>query len=164
MRLFGRKRPLTPRGAAEIRRAGPDELEPIVELLAGLVAAQVPRRKRARYLDAVREEQRRRLDDPDTVWFVANRGADLVGCARVDIRREHPLLAYLDKSEFGYLFGVFVTAPERGRGTGAKLVAACEAWLRTRGIRWAILHSAPDAIGFYEAEGYEPSLEFAKKL
>ncbi len=161
MKIFKRKS-ATP--GIEIRRAAHDELDAIVSLLAELVTAQVPRRKRAKYLQAVREDQVRRLDDDDTAWFVANRGGDLVGCARADLRRDHPLLAYLEDPGYGYLFGVFVREDERGRGTGARLVTACEAWLKSRGAKWAFLHSAPEALGFYRAEGYEPSFEFAKKL
>jgi GNAT superfamily N-acetyltransferase len=149
---------------ALIRRADRAELDDIVGLLAELVTAQVPRRKRARYLDAVRADQARRVGDPDTAWFVAERDSTLVGCARADLRHEHPLLAYLDDPGHGYLFGVFVHADERGHGTGARLLAACESWLKSRGARWAFLHSSTEALGFYRAEGYEPSFEFAKKL
>lgn len=162
MKIFRRKEePLAP---IVIRRAAEDDLDVIVDLLAELVTLQVPRRRRARYLRSVRADQAKRLTDPDTAWFVANRGPELVGCARADLQPHHPLLDYLDDTGYGYLFGVFVRADERGRGTGAKLVAACESWLRGRGARWAFLHSAPEALGFYRAEGYEPSFEFAKKL
>ena len=163
MKIFRRKEKM-PLASIAIRRAAEDDLDEIVALLTELVTAQVPRRRRARYLRAVRQDQAKRLTDPDTAWFVANRGEDLVACARADLQPHHPLLAYLDEPGYGYLFGVFVREDERARGTGAKLVAACESWLRGRGARWAFLHSAPEALGFYRAEGYEPSFEFAKKL
>src|SRR4051812_30587460 len=159
-----RKKKAAPDAAISIRRAAEDDLDEIVKLLAELVANQVPRRRRARYLRSVRADQQKRMSDPDTAWFVANRGTDLVGCARADLQSHHPLLAYLDDTGCGYLFGVFVREDERAKGTGAKLVASCESWLRGRGARWAFLHSAPEALGFYRAEGYEPSFEFAKKL
>lgn len=161
MKIFKRKSVVP---GIEIRRAAHDELDAIVSLLTELVTAQVPRRKRAKYLQAVREDQARRLDDADTAWFVANRGGDLAGCARADLRSDHPLLAYLEDPRYGYVFGVFVRKDERGRGTGARLVTACEGWLKSRGAKWAFLHSAPEALGFYRAEGYEPSFECAKKL
>ena len=162
MKIFRRNAPRS--GTLEVRRASLDELDPIVDMLEELVTATVPRRKRAKYLAAVRQDQARRLEDPDTAWLVAHRAGELVGCARADLRRDHPLLAYLDDPGYGYLFGVFVKDGERGRGTGARLVKACEAWLKSRGARWAVLHSAPEALGFYRAEGYEPSFEFAKRL
>ena len=108
------------------------------------------------------------LLDPDAVWYVAERVVDgekqLVGCARATLHHEHPLLAYLEKRDYGYVFGVFVTKSERRTGTGARLMQKCEQWLRGRGARWAFLHSTVDGIPFYEALGYEPSLEFGKRL
>ena len=47
---------------------------------------------------------------------------------------------------------------------GARLLEACQSWLKARGAKWAFLHSSTEALGFYRAEGYEPSFEFAKKL
>ncbi|HVO30669.1 MAG TPA: GNAT family N-acetyltransferase [bacterium] len=161
VRLF-RKRTIA--REVEIRRAAEDELDEIVALLAELVASQVPRKKRPQYIAAVREDQARRLRDRDTAWFVAHRGETLVGCARADIKSGHPLLAYLDESRYGYLFGVFVADETRHRGVGARLVAACEGWLKERGVKWVFLHSSPEAVGFYSAVGYDPSFEFARRL
>lgn len=151
----------------ELREASTRDLEGILVLLQELVADKVPRGARARYLKTMREEQRRMLLDPDAVWFVAERkggGGDLLGCARATIHREHPLLAYLERRDYGYVFGVFVRKDERRAGTGRRLLAKCEAWLRQRGARWVFLHSTVDGIPFYEALGYEPSLEFGKRL
>lgn len=144
------------------------DLEGILVLLQELVADKVPRSARKRYLKTMREEQRRMLLDPDAVWFVAERIVEgekvLLGCARATLHHDHPLLAYLEKRDYGYVFGVFVTKGERRTGTGGRLMSKCEAWLRARGARWAFLHSTVDGIPFYEALGYEPSLEFGKRL
>lgn len=161
MGLFRKKRTSS---QVEIRRAADDDLDAIVVLLAELVTATVPRKRRPKYLEAVRADQKKRFRDPDTVWFVATRAGTIVGCARADIRTGHPLLAYLEDRQFGYLFGVFVAADERGQGTGSRLLGACESWLKGRGVKWVFLHSAPEAVGFYSAVGYDPSFEFARRL
>src|SRR2546430_1723577 len=162
MALFRRKN-TDSRPKVLVREADTRDLEAIVALLVELVADRVPRRGRAAYLEAVRAEQREKLLDPDAVWFVAARGEELVGCARVHLEKWHPMLAYLEQQRNGYLYGVFVKATERRAGAGRMLLARCETWLRAHGVRYAFLHSTPEAIPFYEAVGYEPCLEFAKK-
>jgi len=148
----------------DIRVADTRDLEAIVSMLEELVADKVPRRARNRYVKTMREEQKRMLLEPTAVWFVAQREGALVGCARATVHEQHPLLAYLEKRDYGYVFGVFVKKDERRTGTGKKLLAKCESWLREKGARWSFLHSTIDGIPFYEALGYEPSLEFGKRL
>jgi GNAT superfamily N-acetyltransferase len=152
----------------EIRIADTRDLDDIVDMLELLVADKVPRRARTRYLKTMREEQRRMLLDPKAVWYVAERnrpeGKVLVGCARATVHEQHPLLAYLEKRDYGYMFGVFVKTEARRTGTGKRLVQKCESWLRERGAKWVFLHSTVDGIPFYEALSYEPSLEFGKHL
>lgn len=166
MGLFRRKAP--PRPSAEpkleIRTAGTRDLEAIVGLLEELVRDRVPRGGKARYLRSIREEQRLKLVDSSCAWFVATRGEKIVGCARVTIHPEHPLLAYLERRDYGYVYGLFVVADERGRGAGKMLMAACEGWLKKRGVKWLFLHSTPEAMEFYEERGYEPCLEYGKRL
>lgn len=163
MALFGRKAD-PPRPRVVVREAVTADLESIVQLLAALVANQSPRRSRAAHLEAIRAEQREKLLDPEASWFVACRGEQLVGCARVHVEPAHPLLAYLEQKKNGYLYGVFVKESDRRSGTGRALLARCESWLRAHGARYVFLHSTPEAIAFYEALGYEPCLEFGKKL
>lgn len=169
MAWFRRKKG-TPKSAphTEIRVADTRDLNGIVAMLELLVADKIPRRSRARYLKTMRDEQKRMLLDPKAVWYVAERNAPqgkvLVGCARATVHEQHPLLAYLEKREYGYVFGVFVRQEARRTGTGKKLLKKCESWLRERGAKWVFLHSTVDGIPFYEALSYEPSLEFGKHL
>ena len=164
MAWFRRKKSNARTPRIEIRVADTRDLGAIVHMLELLVADKVPRRARARYLKTMREEQKRMLLEPTAVWYVAQREGVLVGCARATIHELHPLLAYLERRDYGYVFGVFVNKDERRTGTGKKLLAKCESWLREKGARWAFLHSTIDGIPFYEALGYEPSLEFGKRL
>lgn len=61
-----------------------------------------------------------------------------------------------------------VAAGERGRGTGALLLAHAETWLRKQGVAACILNSSTHreaAHRFYEHEGYRVSgLRFVKEL
>ena len=164
MAWFRRKKTVAKSPRTEIRVADTRDLEAIVSMLEELVADKIPRRARARYLKTMREEQKRMLLEPTAVWFVAQREKVLVGCARATVHEQHPLLAYLERRDYGYVFGVFVKKSERRTGTGKKLLGRCESWLRERGARWAFLHSTIDGIPFYEALDYEPSLEFGKRL
>ena len=174
MAWFGRKA-AKPSPRVELREANTRDLDEIVAMLRELVADKVPRRARTRYMKTMREEQRRMLLDPNAVWFVAERrvpvrsrdgktAARLVGCARATVHPTHPLLAYLEKRDYGYVFGVFVRPDDRRSGVGRRLLAKCESWLRERGAKWVFLHSTVPGIPFYEALGYEPSLEFGKRL
>ena len=162
MRWFQRK--AKPSRRVAIREASGKDLDTIVHMLDALVADKVPRRSRKRYLQTVRREQSQLLIDPSALWLIAERSGEPVGCARATLHHEHPLLAYLPDRDYGYIYGVFVTADERRTGTGRQLLQKCEQWLRAKGARWVFLHSTFEAIPFYEAVGYEPSLEFGKRL
>lgn len=164
MAWFRRKKTNAKAPRIAIRVADTRDLEAIVEMLELLVADKVPRRARARYVKTMREEQTRMLLEPTAVWYVAEREGTLVGCSRATVHKQHPLLAYLERRDYGYVFGVFVRKEERRTGAGKRLMKSCETWLREHGARWAFLHSTIDGIPFYEALGYEPSLEFGKRL
>ena len=152
----------------EIRVADTRDLDAIVAMLELLVADKVPRGSKKRYLKTMREEQKRMLLEPKAVWYVAERvtpeGRQMLGCARATLHEMHPLLAYLERRDYGYVFGVFVRKEGRRLGTGRRLLEKCEAWVKERGARWVFLHSTVDGIPFYESLDYEPSLEFGKRL
>ncbi len=166
MRLFRRKSatPEAPRPKLEVRTADTRDLDAIVSLLEELVRDRLPRGGKTRYLRSIRDEQRLKLVDPDCVWYVATRGKEVVGCARATVHPEHPLLAYLERRDYGYVYGLFVREEERGHGAGRLLLTACESWLKKRGVKWLFLHSTPEAMDFYDARGYEPCLEYGKRL
>lgn len=163
-----RKQPRAAGPKIEIRVADTRDLDEILAMLVLLVADKVPRGARKRYHKTMREEQKRMLLEPKAVWFVAERvtpeGRHMIGCARATLHEMHPLLAYLERRDYGYVFGVYVRKEGRRLGTGKKLLAKCESWLKERGARWVFLHSTVDGIPFYEALDYEPSLEFGKRL
>lgn len=58
----------------------------------------------------------------------------------------------------GWVYYVAVDATHQGRGLGAEVMAAAEAWLRRSGavkIQLMVRHSNVRVIGFYERLGYE---------
>jgi ribosomal protein S18 acetylase RimI-like enzyme len=69
----------------------------------------------------------------------------------------------------GWLYSLAVAESERGRGLGAELVAAAEAFLRAQGapvIRLMVRRDNAAVAGFYEAIGYEQGdfLLFGKRF
>jgi hypothetical protein len=59
----------------------------------------------------------------------------------------------------GWVYYLAVAADARRAGHGRAMMAACEAWLRGRGVPKIQLMVRSDnerAVGFYEAIGYEP--------
>lgn len=51
---------------------------------------------------------------------------------------------------------VAIVEAERGRGLGRRMAEACEAEARALGIHTLYVNSAPEAVGYYEATGWEP--------
>lgn len=100
------------------------------------------------------------LQRSDTVVMVAERedGSGLSGFAEVGTR---PYADGCESSPVAFLEGWYVDPECRGRGIGAALVRAAEAWARDRGLTEfasdALLanvnsHHAHEAVGFVEVE------------
>ena len=116
---------------------------------------------------ATADEMRARLtsilprDDYHTA--VAERAGRVVGWGGTMIG-----ISYTENEPFARLLALVVTAGERGRGTGAALVADAEAWARAKGAPRLHLTTAlrrKDAHRFYERLGYENTgLRYARLL
>lgn len=114
------------------------------------------------------EQMRARLEriaaHPDYyATLVAERGGRLVGMAGLERG-----LSYNHDEPYARIVWLVVEPGERGRGTGAALAAACEAWARGQGAasvhRTTALHRE-DAHRFYERLGYERTgARYLKKL
>jgi GNAT superfamily N-acetyltransferase len=64
-----------------------------------------------------------------------------------------------DERVFGFISELFVVEAARGRGIGQALIAACEDWARSRGLKLvmiAALSGNARAFGAYRAAGYAP--------
>lgn len=93
----------------------------------------------------------------DQVWIAELEG-QAVGFLEVRIRPEAPGST---RGRIPYVEGWFVTPDQRGRGVGAALMAACEAWARAQGFTELAsdteVHNVPSqrahaALGFEEIE------------
>jgi GNAT superfamily N-acetyltransferase len=96
------------------------------------------------------------LRDPEAALFVAEVDGALIGLAEVYLRRDapHPLTV---SHTYGYLQSLVVTAEQRGRGLGTRLVVAAENWARGQGatqLRLETWEFPASPLPFYEALGY----------
>jgi aminoglycoside 6'-N-acetyltransferase I len=99
------------------------------------------------------------LHDPDQVIFVAER-ADGRLCGMVEARIR-PYADPVDEQPCAFVEGWWVDADVRRTGVGRALIAAVEAWARSRGFHELgsdallenhISHAAHRALGFQERE------------
>jgi GNAT superfamily N-acetyltransferase len=112
---------------------------------------------------AMRERLERIAARDDYATYVAEREGRVVGFAGV----MHGL-SYVYDPPYARLLSLVVEPGERGRGTGAALVAAAERWARGRGAEQVHLTTALHRDGahrFYEGLGYERTgARYARKL
>ena len=74
---------------------------------------------------------RQGLADPDAAFFLAYADETAVGFAQCQLR--HDYVEGTSSSPVGYLEGIYVSPAHRHKGVAAELLAACEAWARSRG-------------------------------
>ena len=83
--------------------------------------------------DARRTELETLLRLEDCAFFLAMQGAEAVGFAQCQLRRDY--VEGARTSPVAYLEGIYVRAPFRHQGIARALVAACENWSTARGCR-----------------------------
>ena len=138
-----------------IRAASPDDVPALAALATHLGYPATP--------DEMRERFDRIGPRDDYATFVAERDGRVVGFAGV----MHGL-SYVYDPPYARLLSLVVEPGERGRGTGAVLLAAAERWARERGAGQMHLTTALHRDGahrFYERLGYERTgARYARKL
>jgi putative acetyltransferase len=82
------------------------------------------------------------LDDPDVVFFVAEREGEIAGFAEASI-----VEAELDK--------LYVAPAYQHRGIATSLSEAIDRRLRSRGVESVSVEASMNAVPFYERVGYE---------
>ncbi|SOD02023.1 N-acetylglutamate synthase, GNAT family [bacterium JGI 053] len=138
-----------------IRTASPGDVPALAALATHLGYSTTP--------EAMGERLRRIGARDDYETYVAERDGRVVGFAGV----MHGL-SYLHDPPYARLLSLVVEPGERGRGTGAALVAAAERWARERGAAQLHLTAALHREGahrFYERLGFERTgVRYARKL
>lgn len=164
-------------GTVKVRRAGPDDLDAVVELglaeldYAALVggstrradAAQLKRRAAHVRLNPARQagpqrSSRRVSEDP--VWLAEQDGeaVALAECGWTDTARHHSGQR-LRTGEWAYVNCVSVLEPARGTGVGSGLVALAHAEFERAGVLGSFLYyNPPNPLSsvFWPRQGYRP--------
>jgi len=142
-------------GASElgIRAATERDLDALVALLGLLFALESD-------FTPDPDRQRRGLaamlaDPPSRTVLVAERGGAVIGMATAQL-----VVSTAEGGPSALVEDVVVTAPERGRGVGRRLLGALETWAAARGAsRLQLLadrENAP-ALRFYQRLGWRPT-------
>ena len=99
------------------------------------------------FIEEQQVSEREEIDglDPDCIHFVAYRGAQAVGCARL-----RPLGGTRAKVE-----RVAVLSAQRKSGLGRALMNAVEAEAAARGRHDLLLHAQVPVVGFYDGLGWQ---------
>jgi len=99
------------------------------------------------------------LADPDKLVLLAREAGEAVGFAEAAVRQDY--VNGCETSPVAFLEGIYVREARRRHGVARALVAACEDWARSKGLREfasdALLdntrsHAMHAALGFEETE------------
>jgi ribosomal protein S18 acetylase RimI-like enzyme len=97
------------------------------------------------------------MERGEAAYFVALDGTRIIGTAGALLTSGYP--AAIHGIRNGYIFGVHVDAPYRGRGIATKLTENAIAFLRSRDP-WSIrLHASPFGRPIYEKLGFAATNE-----
>jgi GNAT superfamily N-acetyltransferase len=158
-----RSRPTPPEsaGAVRVRRAGPEDIDAVVDLMlieleyAALVGASIPRPDAA---ELKRISAKARLHSNDPVWLAERDGVPvaLAECGWVDTERSNG--RRLRAGRWGYVNCVAVRAAARGSGVGRTLMAVVHREFARAGVD-SFLHynpANPLSSVFWPTQGYRP--------
>jgi len=146
--------------AVRIRRANLRDLDALVRLDLALIRYDrtfdpTLSRQWSRTADGTRFLRSRLRGRHGGVWLAESRGTPvgyLVGTLE-------PAESYRRPCTLGEIECLFVHEKFRGRGIGARLLAAFESWARRAGarrLRVVVSASNQSALVFYEREGFQP--------
>lgn len=92
------------------------------------------------------------------ITFVAEDGNEIIGFASATLRRR---ASFFRIQTMGVIMDIYVKESRRGEGIGSELVEAAEDWIRSKGVRLAVVTVAPEnSLGgdFWSGRGYETYL------
>ncbi|MEO8888261.1 MAG: GNAT family N-acetyltransferase [Jatrophihabitantaceae bacterium] len=163
IRPAGRPTPARPAGELLVRRAGPDDLEPILALGAeelayeeGISVLTV----RPGHTDQARAPLAHSLAGESPWLWVAQSPGGIVGALTLNTVAESTWIADQTSVESAaYLPLLSVAAEHRAGGAGSALVAAAHAQLDAAGVGATLLHYGsfnPLSVPFWSRMGYRP--------
>jgi GNAT superfamily N-acetyltransferase len=141
----------------ELRRAGTDDLEAIVDVFMDCWTISYASLMPAGLVDAMTREQARQI------WAstLAKDAVEvMVAAAPEPGGRVRGVVGFsLPEPEAGYVASLYVSPGAQGTGTGRLLLAEAEKRLRARGARrarlWVFEENAPSR-SFYQRQGWQP--------
>ncbi|WP_433872202.1 N-acetyltransferase family protein [Saccharopolyspora sp. CA-218241] len=150
-------------GTVKVRRAGPADLDAVVELAlaeldyAALVGASV---RRPDAPELKRTTARLRLRSADPVWLAERAGTPIAvaECGLIDTTR-HPTGDRLRPGSWGYVNCLSVHERARGSGVGRQLMAVVHAeFARAGAVGSFLFYNPPNPLSsvFWPRQGYRP--------
>ncbi len=159
--------PASARAPGSLRRAGPGDLEPLLELWILLTRHHAALHPffalREGAAPEIRRLLRAQLGDPDLACFVWQEGAGIQGFCLVRIDRAPPIQEERERAE---ITDLAVREQARRRGIGAALVGAALAWVRDRGVaRVEVRVAARNGAGqgFWRAQGFSDLMDVLER-
>jgi len=146
------------------RQAKSSDHEVVVDLMQELVNELDPLEDASGIKIRISQDIQKALNSENICIFLATREDSVIGFSRGDILFEDPIFRLRADNRCGYVDQMFVNPNYRGNKIGEKLLALCESWFRSKGIRYSILHAAVRATRFYARSGYQSNREMFKKL
>ena len=153
--------PVDAAGPLEIRRAGEDDAETVLELSEVLGRHHATSPIFSPFLPddhaQARQNTEADLREPLNACFLAYDGERVIGKYALSVQQFGSPLLHPEGSI--YLAQAIVREDARGRGAGRALLAHSMKWARTQGYRWCTLHylsSNLSAARFWTANGFRP--------
>jgi GNAT superfamily N-acetyltransferase len=153
------------RAMAELRPLAPADLELVCRHRETMFRESGrPAEAIATMVPAFRDWLAPRLADGRYFGFVAEQaGVTVGGIGLMEIDwPPHPF--HPTEGRRGYVLNVFVEPGHRRQGLARHLMTAAEREFDRRGLSYAILHATEAGRPLYEAMGWEPTAEMAKRL
>jgi len=143
-----------------IQKATPAHILPLAKLACALWPSHS--------LDEMAGEMAALLDNPAAACFLAYEGAEPVGFAQCQLRRDY--VEGTESSPVGYLEGIYVMEAYRHQGRARALLSACQQWAMEMDCREFASDCEIDnaqSLAFHLAMGFQEAnriICFTKKL
>ena len=150
--------------SVRFRKAGPKDVDLVIELLQELIIELGPPDNAAQVLPQLPKDIHLALAADNVCIFLAENEGEVIGLSRGDILDRDPIFRLRPDHRCGYVDQMYVRPNYRNQGLGRQLLNLVENWFRQEGIGHALLHAAQDAMRFYTSEGYIANREMFKRL